>query len=163
MYKYIFLVLIVLFFSSCGVKQQQTEISSPVKVIIKSPNVKLSGLGFYKKGGNYVNLQVFAGAVPALNYESSTTICVNDKCMIRSIFNDKFFMHAHYAELIDDILAGKPIYKSKNLSKTQNGFSQNITKNGEYDIFYEVKNDNVEFEDFKNKVYIALKKLEKMQ
>ncbi|MDR1460031.1 MAG: hypothetical protein LBI78_00090 [Campylobacteraceae bacterium] len=163
MNKYIFLIPIALFFCACGIKQQQTEISSPVKVTVKSPNIKLSGLGFYKKGGNYVNLQVFAGATATLNYESSTTICINDNCMTRGIFNDRFFMRAHYARLIDDILAGKPIYNSQNLTKTQNGFFQNIVKSGEYDIFYEVKNGNVEFEDFKNRVYVGLKKLEKMQ
>ncbi|MDR1285539.1 MAG: hypothetical protein LBJ88_05010 [Campylobacteraceae bacterium] len=163
MNKYIFLIPIALFFCACGVKQQRAEISSPVKVTVKSPNIKLSGLGFYKKGGNYVNLQVFAGATATLNYESSTTICINDNCMTRGIFNDKFFTHAHYAKLIDDILAGKPIYNSQNLTKTQNGFSQNISKNGEYDIFYKVINDNIEFEDFKNRVYVTLQKLEKTQ
>ncbi|MDR3178290.1 MAG: hypothetical protein LBT96_04820 [Campylobacteraceae bacterium] len=162
MYKYSFLLFVALFFCACGVKQQPIEISSPVKVTIKSPNIKLSGLGFYKKGGDYVNLQVFTGAVATLNYKSSTTICINDNCMTRGIFNDKFFMHAHYAALIDEILAGKPIYNSQNLTKTQNGFSQSVTKNGEYNIFYEVINDNVEFEDSKNGVYLRLKKLEKM-
>jgi hypothetical protein len=153
----------MLFFCACTVKQQPIEISSPVKVIIKSPNIKLSGLGFYKKGGNYVNLQVFTGALATLNYESSTTICINDNCMIRGIFNNKFFMHTHYAQLIDDILAGKPIYNSQNLIKTENGFSQSVKKSGEYNIFYEVNNNDVEFEDSENRVYIRLKKIEKMQ
>jgi hypothetical protein len=154
---------VMLFFCACGVKQQQIEISTPVMVTVKSPNIKLSGLGFYKKGGSYVNLQVFTGAALTLNYESSTAICINDSCMTRGIFNDKFLMHAHYAKIIDNILAGEPIYKSKNLVKTQNGFSQNIVKNGEYEIFYKVKNGNVEFEDFKNRVYIGLIKTDTIQ
>jgi hypothetical protein len=153
----------MLFFCSCAVKQQPIEISSPVTVTIKSPNIKLSGLGFYKKGGSYVNLQVFTGALATLNYESSTTICVNDNCMTRGIFNNNFFMHAHYSQLIDDILAGKPIYNSQNLVKTQNGFSQKIVKDKEYNIFYQMSNNDVEFEDSKNRVYIRLKKIEKMQ
>jgi len=161
-YKNLILASLALLLCACSVKQEQIESSYPIRLIVKSPNIKISGLGFYKKGGDYVNLQVFSGGSASLNYESAKSICVNDKCTTRDIFNKNFFLLAHYEALIDDILAFQPIYNSKNLIKNDSGFSQSI-KTAEYDISYEVNAHGVGFEDTKNGIFIKLTKLEKLQ
>jgi hypothetical protein len=153
---------IMLFFSACSVKEQNIETSQPVKLLIKTPSLKLSGIGFYKRGGEYANLQIFSAGVAVLDYKSAGNICVNNRCMTRGIFNEKLFLQPHYSELIDDILAQKPIYKSQNLTKTDNGFSQRITK-AEFDISYDVNENNAEFSDLQNNITIQIEKLGKEQ
>jgi hypothetical protein len=154
---------IMLFFSACSVKEQNIETSQPVKLLVKTPSLKLSGIGFYKRGGKYANLQIFSGGVAVLDYKSAGNICINDKCMTRGIFNEKLFLQPHYNELIDDILAQKPIYKSHNLTKTDSGFFQHIAEAEEFDISYEVNKSGAEFSDLQNSVIIQITKLGKEQ
>jgi hypothetical protein len=154
---------VMLFFSACSVKEQTIETSQPVKLIIKTPLVKLSGIGFYKKGGKYANLQIFSGGVATLDYKSAGNICINDKCMTRGIFNENLFLQPHYDELIDDILAQKPIYNSKNIIKTEDGFSQHVIKAQEFDISYEANESGAEFYDLQNNITIQITKLGKEQ
>ncbi|MDR2636099.1 MAG: hypothetical protein LBC08_04645 [Campylobacteraceae bacterium] len=164
MYKFLTVLAgIVLFFNACSVKEQNIETSQPVKLIIKSPSIKLSGIGFYKRGGKYANLQIFSAGVAVLDYKSAGTICINDKCMTRGIFNENLFLQSHYSELVDDILAQQPIYKSQNLTKTDDGFSQNIAKSGAFDISYEVNGSSAEFSDSYNNIFIQVTKLGKEQ
>ncbi|MDR1614100.1 MAG: hypothetical protein LBS26_00865 [Campylobacteraceae bacterium] len=153
---------VVLFFSACSVKEQTIETSQPVKLIIKTPSLKLSGIGFYKRGGKYANLQIFSAGVVTLDYKSAGNICVNNRCMTRGIFNEKFFLQPHYNELIDDILAQKPIYKSQNLTKTDSGFSQYIAKT-EFNISYDVNESYADFSDSQNNITIQIEKLGKEQ
>ncbi|MDR2100306.1 MAG: hypothetical protein LBP40_05745 [Campylobacteraceae bacterium] len=164
MYRFLAIFVgVILLFSACSVKEQVIETSQGVKLIIKTPSVKLSGIGFYKRGGKYANLQIFSGGVVVLDYKSAGSICINDKCMTRGIFNEKLFIHTHYDELIDDILARKPIYDSQNLTKTQDGFSQRITEAGEFDILYEIDESAAKFNDLQNSVIIEITKLGKEQ
>jgi hypothetical protein len=163
---YKFLVIftgIVFFFSACSVKEQTIETSQPVKLVIKTPSIKLSGIGFYKRGGKYANLQIFSAGVVVLDYKSASNICINDKCMTRGIFNENLFLQPHYDELIDDILAQDPIYKSQNLIKTNSGFSQRIAKAKAFDISYEADENGVLFNDLQNGVTIQVSKLGKEQ
>ena len=89
MYKFLAIAAgIMLFFSACSVKEQTIETSQPVKLVIKTPSIKLSGIGFYKRGGKYANLQIFSGGVAVLDYKSANNICINNKCMTRGIFNE---------------------------------------------------------------------------
>jgi hypothetical protein len=165
-YMYKFLIIcagITLFFSACSVREQAIETSQPIKLIIKTPSVKLSGIGFYKKGGKYANLQLFSGGVAVLDYKSAGNICINDKCMTRGIFNENLFLQSHYDELIDDILARKPIYESQNLMTTDDGFSQRIAKTGAFDISYKADENGSLFNDSQNSVTIQITKLGKMQ
>jgi hypothetical protein len=154
---------IILFFSACSVKEQTIETSQPIKLIIKTPFIKISGIGFYKKGGKYANLQIFSGGVAVLDYKSAGNICINDKCMTRGIFNEKLFLQTHYDELIDDILAQKPIYNSQNLTKKDDGFSQHIVKTDVFDVLYEADGNGTKFNDLQNGVIIQVTKLGKEQ
>ncbi|MDR1975490.1 MAG: hypothetical protein LBQ18_00710 [Campylobacteraceae bacterium] len=164
MYRFLAIsVAIALFFSACSIKDQAIEASQPVKVIIKTPSVKLSGIGFYKTGYKYANLQLFSAGVVVLDYKSAGTVCINDKCMTRGIFNEKFFLKPHYNGLIDDILAQRPIYKSENLTQTPDGFSQYIAKDGEFAISYEMKGLDSKFDDSLNQITIQITKIGKEQ
>lgn len=156
----IFTILLALVFGGCYLKQENIENSYPIKLIVKSPNIKMSGLGFYKQGGNYINVQIFSGGSVSLNYESSGPICINIKCMTRGFFNENFFLYSHYETFIDDILAGRPIYSSQNLIENESGFSQKIVGK-DVSLIYEVSNGDISFGDTKNRVFINLTRLEK--
>ncbi|MDR0407936.1 MAG: hypothetical protein LBH45_03310 [Campylobacteraceae bacterium] len=154
---------IAFFFSACSIKEQTIEASQPITLIIKAPYVKLSGVGFHKTGGRYTNLQIFSAGIVMLDYKSANSICVNSRCMTRGIFNENLFLYPHYDELIDDILAQRPLYKSQNLIKTESGFSQHITKAGAFDIVYEVNGTSATFNDLQNAIMIQITKIGKEQ
>ncbi|MDR2789624.1 MAG: hypothetical protein LBB59_01410 [Campylobacteraceae bacterium] len=164
MYRFLAMfAVIMLFFSACSIKEQTIETSQPVKLIVKTPSVKLSGIGFYKRGGKYANLQIFSGGVITMDYKSAGNICINDKCMTRGIFNGHLFLYGHYDELIDDILAQKPIYDSQNIIKTEGGFSQHVFKAEAFNISYETNETEALFNDIQNNITIQITKLGKEQ
>ncbi|MDR0468210.1 MAG: hypothetical protein LBG67_05105 [Campylobacteraceae bacterium] len=151
----VFLVFVVIFLSSCVAKRPIVE-TDTLGLIIRSPYIKTSGNGFYRKGDNYVNLQLYMAGKLVINYESNTLTCINEKCMTKTIFNKNVFVEPHYGNIMNDILKSQPIYDAKNLEKTAFGFIQEIAKEDKYDINYEVKENTTTFVDTINNVYIKI-------
>ncbi|MFV0481437.1 MAG: hypothetical protein ACK5LP_05595 [Campylobacteraceae bacterium] len=151
---------ILLFLTSCTLKEP-IENSYPIKLIVKSPAIRTSGTGFYKSGGDYTNLQLFYGSKMVINYESNMLSCLNALCMPKSTFNKNFLGYSHYGKIFDEILAGTPIYNSKNIIKSEFGFTQELQKKDAYSITYDVNQTDITFSDTKNDILIKLTKLGK--
>lgn len=153
--KSIFLIFLSIFLVSCVAKKPITQ-TQKLSLIIKSPYIKTSGNGFFRKGDNYTNLQLYAAGKLIINYESNSFTCINDKCMTKTIFNENIFVQAHYSNIMNDILNSEPIYNSENFTKTDFGFVQEIFKDNKYNIKYEVKEDTTTFTDTINNIFIKI-------
>lgn len=157
MIKKCFVSILILFFIA-GCTKQPIQETRTLSLTIKSPYIRTSGSGFYRVGKSYTNLQLYSAGQMVINYESNTLTCINDRCMPKSTFNENVFKNSHYGDLMNDILRSRPIYNSLNLQDTEFGFTQEIYKDKEYDIKYEIKEDTITFIDTMNNITIKIVK-----
>ncbi len=161
-----FLTLILTLFlglllSACASKASFSK-SQAVYVVLNSPQIKFADAGFLYQNPTETRLEVYklAQALFALHIKGSK-ICLNGFCTSKGSFNEKFFQNAHYDELLSDILSSKPLYNGLNLKKNECGFEQKITsKSAKFDIFYQVCDEKISFNDKKARLKFTLTRME---
>ncbi|WP_024954893.1 hypothetical protein [Sulfurospirillum arcachonense] len=158
MYKYIFLVVAILFIG-CTTTIPYTS-SKAYYMVIKNPKIALADTGFVKKDDTRLNLQIFSASSPIFDLHVENQVCLNAICFAKEAFNYEFFNFRHYENFIEELFNLQPIYNQKNIQKNENGFEQRIKTNS-YDITYKVENNNLYFKDKKNGILIKLKELKK--
>jgi len=154
-FKKIVLYLGILFFVGCAVKPNKIK-SKSYLVTLKFADIRFSDVGFLNTGKNYTNLQVFSAGTPLIELKIQDDICIDYICMIKMDFNRDYLNPNYPDEIMQNILHGKAIFNSKNINKTDEGFTQNL-KSENYEIIYEVTKDSIYFKDFINRVLIKLK------
>ncbi len=148
-------------FKNLFVTKPVATVSKSKKITMKTKKFAFSDTGFYKSDDKLIQIQAYSTGVAVADmkfYKDKDTICVGYKCTNRKYFNDNFLSKYYPNNLILNILLAKPIMEAKNLTKTENGFVQNI-KTPEYDITYKVTNNSIYFKDRLNKILIKLKDL----
>jgi hypothetical protein len=151
-------LLALLFLSGCAFKQEISS-SETYVITIKNKQVALSDTGFINQGNDYTNVQIFTAGSVLFNLEiMGNTICLEGRCLDKLSFNQQFFQDEHYAELMQEIIAKKPIYEGQNLRQTSSGFEQDIERPNSH-LIYKIEGSNLTFRDTKNGILIRLKPL----
>lgn len=152
MNKY-FLFFIFLIFAGCAFNAP--KISKSINFTAISPLIKINDAGFLHKifGGDKIELYK-SGVLVLELVDKNGKICLNGACDDELIFNQKFFKNAYYKGLLSEILNFKHIFKGKNLTETNCGFTQIFDG-----IKYEICGGMLNFKDSKNGVKIKLKEL----
>ncbi len=151
--KYIFLTFIFLF-SACSVKNY--EFTKTKIIIIKSPKIKFSDLGYIRNSGESLELELFMAGKVIEKICINHLVCTNDGCMTKSGFNKDYLNQSYPSNILQNILLAKEIYDGKNFKKIQDGFEQ-IIKNKDVDIRYMVNSKVTFFKDKKNKIIFKIK------
>lgn len=150
--------LLALFLSGCAVKKDIST-SETAMITIKNKQIALSDTGFINRGNDYTNVQIFSAGSVLFNLEiTGSNICLDGRCLDKLSFNQQFLYEEHYAELMQDIIAKKPIYEGKNLQKTSSGFEQELELANSH-LIYKVEGANLTFRDTKNSIFMRLKPL----
>ncbi len=162
----IFSILALFLITGCSTKSIFAK--KPVKIVNKSKKITMktkkfafSDTGFYKSNDKLIQIQAYSTGVAVANmkfYKNSDSVCVGYKCTNRKYFNDNFLSKYYPNKLIVNILSAKPIMGAENLTKSADGFTQNI-KTAEYDITYRVTSNSIYFKDRLNRILIKLKDL----
>ena len=151
--RYIVLVFF-LFFAGCSTKNF-THKESKI-VVIKSPKIRFSDVGYIQHDGDAIKLELYSTGVAVETISIDHLVCVKDGCMGKSAFNKEYLSEAYPKDTLQNILMRKPIFGGKNLVKTKNGFVQKI-KTDHFDIVYKVSDGNVYFKDKLNTILFKLK------
>ena len=151
--KYILLTFIILF-TACSTKNY--EITKTKIVIIKSPQIKFSDLGYLRNTNKDIELELFMAGKSIQKISINHLICVSDGCMSKSGFNKDYLNENYPDSILQNILLAKPIYDGKNLEKTQEGFIQHINSL-HVEIVYKVTQNQVFFKDKKNHIIFKIK------
>ena len=121
--KYILLIF-TLIFSACSIKNYehtQTKI-----IIIKSPKLKFSDLGYIRNSDKAIELELFVAGKAIEKITLNHLICTSEGCMSKSGFNEEY-LSVHYPDdTLQNILLGHPIYDAQNRVQTANNFEQSI-------------------------------------
>lgn len=139
-------IVFVVFFSSCASKYERYSKSSAVFVTFKFPslNFKFSDSGFLYLNEKRLRLELYKFGQTVFFVEINDKICTNYACYDKKLFNQRWFLNAYYDDLLEDILRARPIYEAKNLQKTQCGFRQDFSTQGQ-NLVYELCHDELSF------------------
>ena len=143
--------------SGCSLKNYKHEESKII--IIKTPKLKFSDLGYIRHNGDDVEMELFMAGVSVQKIDINHLICVKEGCMLKSNFN-KEYLNANYpSNLLQNILLSREIYSGQNRTQTPMGFEQTI-QNDDVDIIYKVNTKSTFFKDKKNKIIFKIKDIQ---
>ncbi len=158
-YKQSVLFLIISFFLSACVPKQYTKQNSAL-IIFKTPTFKYADMGFMYENEEEIKVEIYGTgqALMTLNITKSSVCMSLLECMSKKSFNKEVLSSLYPDEILDEIFRGKQIFNAQGLEKNRNGFTQNIIKQGKYNIRYSVLNNEVIFRDTINTILIKIKK-----
>ena len=146
----------VLIFSACTGQPKKEESAF---IVIKTAGMKYADMGFIKDNSSKLQVEMYAAGQPLVSIEiNAMNVCMSTlQCMEKSNFNKKI-LNANYPDtILENIFRAKPIFNSKNLEKTTDGFTQKIQKEDLYDITYTVVSAERVFRDTINKILIKVR------
>jgi len=149
------LLAIVFLFNACTTTPKKQESAF---IVMKTPKFKYADMGFITIG-SVVKVEIYGAGQPLMSLEmNGMNICMSTfKCMEKKDFNREMLSSSYPDTILENIFSSKPIFNRDNFIKTNNGFSQKLTKDGEYDISYSVKGNQRIFRDSLNKILIKVR------
>ncbi|MEA2099128.1 MAG: hypothetical protein U9P72_03265 [Campylobacterota bacterium] len=154
--RYLALIFILLF-SGCSIKNYEHTQSKII--IIKSPLIKFSDLGYIRNSDDKISLELFMAGVRIQKIDINHLICADEGCMTKRGFNKDYLNKNYPDDLLQNILLSRPIFDDKNLIKTDDGFEQKIIGKN-IDIIYKVSPTITYFKDKKNRIIIKIKEIQ---
>lgn len=124
-------------------------------IVIKSPQIKYADLGYIRGHGNSIKVELYAMGNVVKSIEINRFICVDDGCMLKTAFNEKYLSGSYPSDILENVILGHAIYDGKNLRKLYDGYIQNI-KDENVDISYEVTSKQIRFRDSKNGILLKI-------
>ena len=158
--KVIFLTLFGLLFPACGVKEYAKQDS--IFIVFKTPSFKHADLGFIYENSDEMKVEIYGSGQVLVSLEiTKDRVCMSLlECMSKQNFN-KNVLSAHYPDaLLEHVFRGQKVFGGKGLTKTRNGFTQQIVKNAKYNIHYNVLNKQILFRDTINDILIKVKRID---
>ena len=150
------LILVAVLFTACSIKDY--EHNKAKVIIIKSPKIKFSDLGYIRNTDKALELELFMAGNAIEKITINHLICTSEGCMSKSGFNYDYLHPSYPDEILQNILLGNEIYDGKNRVKTTDGFEQNI-KLKDVDIKYKVDSKVIFFKDRKNRIIFKIKNI----
>ena len=146
----------VLIFSACTGQPKKEESAF---IVIKTAGMKYADMGFIKDNSSKLQVEMYAAGQPLVSIEiNAMNVCMSTlQCMEKSDFNKKILSTYYPDTILENIFRAKPIFNSKNLEKTTDGFTQKIQKEDLYDITYTVVSGKRVFRDTINKILIKVR------
>ena len=147
------LLVSTLLITGCSVKNY--EMNESKLIVIKSPQIKYADLGYIRGHGDSLKIELYEMGNVVKSIEINNFICVDDGCMLKSVFNQKY-LNGHYpSDILENVILGHAIYNGKNLKKLYDGYSQ-IIQDEDVDISYEVTSQSIRFRDNKNAILVKI-------
>lgn len=145
----------LLFLTACT---KQYEKSESRLIIIKSKHLKYADLGYLYRNSDEVRADLFVAGKLVERLEVSTLVCVNEGCLTKAGFNERYLHPSYPDDLILNVLLARPIFEQASLQRTPTGFIQTL-KSDQYNIIYKIENGDIYFKDKQNRLMIKISKL----
>ena len=152
-----FFILWASLFLLAGCAPKKYEKNESRLIIIKTPKLKYADLGYLRRDGDEVRVELFVAGQQVQSIEIDSLICVNEGCLNKSAFNREYLHPAYPDDLLLDVLLARPIFEKASLQRTDAGFMQKL-KTTQYNIVYKIENGDIYFKDKQNGFLIKLTK-----
>lgn len=129
-------------------------------IVLKTNSIKYADMGFIRDNKHKMNIEMYSAGQPLVSIEiNALNVCMSTfECMAKQKFNNKFLHHLYPETVLENIFRAKPIFNGQGLTKTVEGFTQNIQNEKRYDITYSVASDERVFRDTINNILIKVRK-----
>jgi len=154
--KFLIATAFALVVNGCVGAMPNYKSSNSSMIVFKTPTVRYADQGFVSYASNETKVEIYSNgqAVMRLRITPTQTCLSSFECMDNKEFNQKV-LNANYPEnTLENIFKGEPIFNSKGLIKTANGFKQQFDS-----ITYIVNGGNIKFVDRKRGIKIKVTKL----
>ena len=158
-FKRTVLLLIASFLlSACATKEYVKQNSA--FIMFKTPTFQYADMGFIYENKEEMKVEIYGSGQALMSLEiSQNKVCMSLlECMSKKRFNQEVLSVLYPDEILDDIFRGKVIFNGAGLEKNSNGFTQNIIKANQYNLYYNVLNNEIVFRDTINTILIKIKK-----
>ena len=151
-------VALLLFLNACT-KQPYLKENSAF-IMFKTPTFRYADMGFIYENSDEVKVEIYGNGQAMFSLEITENMACMSRfeCMGKAKFNETILGAAYPKSLVENIFRGKPIFKSQNLKRNRNGFTQKIENSGKYNIDYRVLNNEIIFHDTINAITIKVRK-----
>ena len=156
--RYIWAILALLLVNGCG-QSEYVEQNSAL-IVFKTPTFRYADMGFIYNGASSTKVEIYSSGKSVMNIEiAKGSICMSVlECLTPQGFNNQVLSPNYPKDILSHIFRAKPIFGGLSLRYIRNGFTQNISKDGEYSISYSVLNNETIFRDTINNILIKIKK-----
>jgi len=150
-------VLTLLLFNACTATKIERQESA--FIVMKTKKFKYADMGFITDSKSEIEIQIYGAGQPLMKLEiNGMNVCMSTfKCMEKKDFNADILTASYPDKLLENIFRAKPIFNRENLVKTNDGFSQKLTKESLYDISYRVSGKERVFRDKFNNILIKVR------
>ena len=155
-----FILLLGWSINGCTTKEYVKQNSA--FIVFKTPTIKYADLGFIYENEDEIKVEIYGSGQALMTLKiSENLVCMSLlECMDKKTFNSEVLSEVYPLNMLDNIFKGKKIYEGKNLTKTRNGFTQNISNSNKYKILYSVLNKEIIFRDTINDILIKVTRMD---
>lgn len=125
-------IWVALFTFGCAKAPSVLQDSTTKTIFFSTKDFKFYDIGFVKSYTNHTRLEIFNAGVALLKMDCyKDKICLNAQCYAKDSITRNFFGSNAFKELdFIALLKGQEIFSGENKHIIQNGFSQNIMREG---------------------------------
>lgn len=150
------ILLLILGINGC-VERTYTKQSSAV-ILFKTPTFKYADAGFIYETSDALKVEIYqSGQGLTSLLINQERICMSSfECMSAGEFNARILHTLYPGSFLKEVFSGQPIFDKLGYTQNRNGFTQAISKKGQYDIYYSVLKQRISFHDKINDIQIKI-------
>lgn len=153
-YSILWVSLIALLMGGCSVRHYTH--SEPKLITIKSQKLKFSDMGYIRKDGDAVEVELFAAGNAVEKISIDRGVCVSAGCMSEERFTKEYLYELYPADTMRRVLLGQDIFAGKGKEEMCDGRLFQFVRNDEMDITYRRGGGEIHFRDRLNGLMIKI-------
>ena len=131
--------------------------SEPKLITLKTPKIKYSDMGYLRKNGTNVEIELFVAGTSIEKISINDDVCVGILCMDEKEFVKQYLYPNYPSDTMRNVLLGRDIFKGQGFSEMCNGTQYQYIQNDDMDIVYRRKPGEIYFKDRLNGLLIQIK------
>lgn len=139
-----------------GCSSKHYSISEPKIITIKTPKLKFADMGYVRREGDAVEVEIFTAGVAVEKISIDSQVCVSSGCMSEEAFTKAYLYEGYPADTMRNILLGRDIFGGKGKSEMCNGTLYQYIRNDDMDFVYRRKSSEIYFRDHLNGIMIKI-------
>ncbi len=153
-YSILWVSVLALFLGGCAPKHY--SISIPKLIVIKTPKLKFSDMGYLRYEGDAVEMELFTAGVAVEKISLDSKVCVSAGCMSEERFTQTYLNPAYPTDTMRRVLQNHDIFGGEGMNESCGGAKTQLIRNDEIDIVYRRSPTEIYFKDRLNGIMIKI-------
>lgn len=145
-----------------GCAEKHYTFNEPRLITLKTPKLKYSDMGYLRREGDSVELELFAAGSAVEKITIDKQVCVSSGCMDEAKFVREYLSPDYPADTMRNILLEREIFSGKGFGEMCNGTRYQYIRNDDIDIVYRRKPNEIYFRDRLNALTIQIKAIKEI-